>query len=183
MGSNLTKALERIARGPFRSSLFHWLYDHHDEITATLAGSRIEWAVICAGAHADGVTDVTGKPATEETARKTWYRVRLEVRRRRWLVTEARQTPVPDRLRAPLGWRPSSISASSAASDTALPKVATVTSPPVPAAASNPVSLLERPKSEARRIAEIALTKNPRERTPAEKLAILRSDMESRSGR
>jgi hypothetical protein len=76
---DLADILRASVRANERSPLFRWFYEHHDEVWAALAGRRILWRAFCALFDEAGLTDATGKPPTERTARQTWYRVRREV--------------------------------------------------------------------------------------------------------
>jgi hypothetical protein len=70
--------LERIARPNTRSSLFWWLFEHHDAVTQSAEGRRLDWKGLRATFEVQGLTDLDGKPATMRTARMTWWRVRKE---------------------------------------------------------------------------------------------------------
>jgi hypothetical protein len=70
--------LERIARPNTRSSLFWWLFEHHDAVMQSAEGHRLDWKGLRATFESEGLTDLDGKPATMRTARMTWWRVRKE---------------------------------------------------------------------------------------------------------
>jgi hypothetical protein len=70
--------LERIARPNTRSSLFWWLFEHHDAVMQSAEGRRLDWKGLRATFESEGLTDLDGKPATMRTARMTWWRVRKE---------------------------------------------------------------------------------------------------------
>lgn len=171
----LKTILRKIENSAERSPLFHWMCQHHDDLQKAARGRRLQWVSLCADFAADGLTSADGKTITPLIASRTWAKVRLEVARRRALEKPRAE---PARVRAPVDWRPPTINAGTSITPRPQP-TAVAQAQPIPSTGS----LLERPKSAARRIAEVALTKNPRERTPEEKLAILKSDMESRSGR
>jgi hypothetical protein len=70
--------LAQIERPYQRSSLFEWLFLHHDEVIAAAAGRRLEWSRLCGEFETAGLTGRHGKPVNAATARKTWQRVRKE---------------------------------------------------------------------------------------------------------
>jgi hypothetical protein len=70
--------LERIARPNTRSSLFWWLFEHHDAVMQSAEGRRLDWKGLCATFESEGLTDLDGNPANARTARMTWWRVRKE---------------------------------------------------------------------------------------------------------
>jgi hypothetical protein len=70
--------LERIARPNTRSSLFWWLFEHHDAVMQSAEGRRQDWKGLCATFEFEGLTDLDGNPANARTARMTWWRVRKE---------------------------------------------------------------------------------------------------------
>jgi hypothetical protein len=81
--SHIEAVLAAIARSDERSTLFHWMHEHHDELVAAAAGHRMRWKALTARLAEAGLRDATGKPATERTARETWYQVRRVVAKRR----------------------------------------------------------------------------------------------------
>lgn len=74
-------AVATIGRGPDRSSLFYWMVEQHHELAATAATKRICWSHVCEVVRGLGLTDVEGNAPSTATARKTWYRARLAVKR------------------------------------------------------------------------------------------------------
>jgi hypothetical protein len=100
---NILMAVERSGE---HSSLFYWMVEHHDEMIASSKRKRIKWADFCARAAEKGLTDLTGKPASEPTARQTWLRARRHVAIDR--AAEAAKTPMPVHpSRMSKDWRPS----------------------------------------------------------------------------
>jgi hypothetical protein len=85
------RLLAMVARSPFRSPLFWWLFEHHDELAVEAAGSRVglPWSRLCSGFAEAGLTAVDGTAVKPETARKTWQRVRKEKARLRKQEAEA----------------------------------------------------------------------------------------------
>jgi hypothetical protein len=59
-----------------RSTLFWWMLDHHDELVAVAAGSRLRWRQLCEGFAALGLKDGKGNVPSREAARRTWLHVR-----------------------------------------------------------------------------------------------------------
>jgi hypothetical protein len=72
------RILEMVARPKVRSSLFWWLLENHDELVEAEGetGLGLRWGELCGQFAELGLADVNGKPATEQTAQKTWWRVR-----------------------------------------------------------------------------------------------------------
>ncbi|MEO8713918.1 MAG: hypothetical protein ABI369_02790 [Acetobacteraceae bacterium] len=111
LGKSLRAIVGGITRSGDRSTLFWWLVDHHDEIAHAADGRRLQWNALCAHFAAAGLTDLSGKPASPATARRTWFRVRE-------MVAEARERQAaaaaqPHRIgatppsRVSKDWRPS----------------------------------------------------------------------------
>lgn len=69
---------DAMARPGNRSPLFWWMVEHHNEVVASLEGRRMNWKALCARFAELGLTDLTGTPATERSARQTWGRARKE---------------------------------------------------------------------------------------------------------
>jgi len=74
------RILQMVARPKVRSSLFWWLLEHHDDLVEAEgeAGLGLRWKELCVEFAQLGLSDVNGKAATEQTAQKTWWRVRKE---------------------------------------------------------------------------------------------------------
>ncbi len=101
-----TKAIDStVARNRLRSSLFRWMVKRHDYIVERWDGEKIDWVTFCVELTELGLTDLTGKPASEKTARQTWFRARKAVAKKR--ANAAAQPPRqvhPSRI--PKDWRP-----------------------------------------------------------------------------
>jgi hypothetical protein len=104
--------LAMVARSPFRSPLFWWLFEHHDELAIEAAGSRVglPWSRLCSGFAEAGLTAVGGTAVKPETARKTWQRVRKEKARLRAQEAEAEGERALRRARDPRRNMPSRMS-------------------------------------------------------------------------
>jgi hypothetical protein len=101
-----TKAIDNsVARNRLRSSLFHWMVKHHDFVVERWDGEKIDWVTFCVELTELGLTDLTGKPASEKTARQTWFRARQAVAKKRAKVAEQPPRPVPP-SRIDKDWRP-----------------------------------------------------------------------------
>ena len=117
-GKSLRAIVGEITKSSDRSPLFWWLLEHHDEIADAASGRRMQWATLCARFAEAGLTDTTGKPATPNTAKVTWQRVRRAVAQQR--ARRATKAANPKRVgatppsRIPYGWRPEEVIASSA---------------------------------------------------------------------
>ena len=101
-----TKAIDNtVARNRLRSSLFHWMAKRHDDIVERWDGEKIDWVTFCIEMAELGLTDLTGKPATEKTARQTWFRARAAVAKKRKSKAAAPPPRVnPSRIEK--DWRP-----------------------------------------------------------------------------
>jgi len=115
--TGLDDVLKDIVEGPQRSTLFYWLVEHHDEIAQAAAGRSIRWEPLRVRFAELGLTDGDGKPATAETSRLTWFKVRKEVLKHRTL----RVTGMLPRLaatppRPPANWMPPGLTQQNAAS-------------------------------------------------------------------
>ncbi len=75
----LRTVLREITHSAERSPLFWWMVENHDELAAAAAQRRLRWPRLCARFAELKLTDVTGKVASERTARATWGRARREV--------------------------------------------------------------------------------------------------------
>lgn len=64
-----------------RSRLYRWMRNHHDELIAGFAEHRPSWVLLAAEFTRLGLTDRRGVAVSAETARKTWFRVRVDVAR------------------------------------------------------------------------------------------------------
>jgi hypothetical protein len=104
----LRAILNEITQSADRSPLFWWLIGHRDELTTAAFGRRLQWARLYARFAEMGLTDATGKPASVQTARMTWHRVRQSVAKIRLRVA-AQPPPKPGAVypsRVPKDWRP-----------------------------------------------------------------------------
>ena len=101
-----TRAIENtVARNKLRSTLFHWMSKHHDAIIERWDGDKIDWGTFCLELTELGLTDLTGKPASEKTARQTWFRARGAVAKKK--KAKAAQPPTPiNPSRVSKDWRP-----------------------------------------------------------------------------
>lgn len=75
-------AIEREHPASSRSPLSRWMRRHHDDLVARI-GERPDWSVLAQVFAESGLTDRSGKPASPETARKAWQRVRKEIAARK----------------------------------------------------------------------------------------------------
>ena len=97
--TGLAAILRKIERPADRSTLFHWMVEHHDKLAAAADGNRMVWADLCGSFTAMGLTCRTGQPATPAVARTTWYRARKFVVHKRLLAQRQALT----------GWAPRSL--------------------------------------------------------------------------
>lgn len=66
-----------------RSPLQEWMRANHDAFAARLANRRADWAVLAKLFTEAGLTNRYGAALEAETARKTWLRVRQQVKEAR----------------------------------------------------------------------------------------------------
>jgi hypothetical protein len=66
-----------------KSRLAAWMRANHDALDARLRGHRTVWSKLAAVFAEQGLVDSRGKPPTAEGARKTWQRVKAEIKRER----------------------------------------------------------------------------------------------------
>ncbi len=115
--TGLDDVLKNIVEGPQRSTLFYWLVEHHDEIAQAAAGRSIRWEPLRVRFAELGLTDGDGKPATAETSRLTWFKVRKEVLKHRTLrATGMLPRPAATPPRPPANWMPPGLTQQNAAS-------------------------------------------------------------------
>jgi hypothetical protein len=76
-------ALRTARKGTVRSALYHWMRQNHDGLTKLFEETTPAWAILAETFGRMGLTDRDGKSPTAKTARMTWYRVRLDVKRSR----------------------------------------------------------------------------------------------------
>lgn len=79
---DILASIEREHPTASRSALSRWMRQNHDALLARI-GERPDWTVLSEVFAKAGLTDRTGKPASAETARKAWQRVRKEIDARR----------------------------------------------------------------------------------------------------
>ncbi|PPQ34651.1 hypothetical protein SAMN06265338_1475 [Rhodoblastus acidophilus] len=75
--------IQRVARPSWRSPLYWWLIENHDELRQAEfnTGRGVTWTDICARLAELGITLADGRPVKPSTARINWQRVRKEVAR------------------------------------------------------------------------------------------------------
>ena len=123
--SDLEAVLGDIEQSPDRSPLFYWLVENHEELAAASRGRRLHWSSLATRFRALKLTDRDGKPASKETARKTWRRARAYVAQLQDVAAKQREAeayeratgtaaPSRPRSRTPLGWQPQPIDPSAA---------------------------------------------------------------------
>ena len=93
--------LTQVGQSADRSSLFHWMVEHHNELLANAKGRKMNWVELCVSFGTLGLTNQQGEIATERTARETWYRARKEVARLRAYAARHAATDFSDRSLMP----------------------------------------------------------------------------------
>jgi hypothetical protein len=104
----LRGVVREITHGANRSSLFWWMVENHDQLASAVGGRRLQWTRLCGRFAKLGLTDANGHTPSEQTARKTWQRVRRAVAKARELAA-ANQSARPQRRypsRISPDWRP-----------------------------------------------------------------------------
>jgi len=104
----LRSVVREITHGANRSSLFWWMVENHDQLASAVEGRRLQWTRLSARFAKLGLTDANGHAPSEQTARKTWQRVRRAVAKARELAA-ANQSARPQRRypsRISPEWRP-----------------------------------------------------------------------------
>lgn len=99
--AGLRAVLRKIEQPADRSSLFHWMVEHHDELLARANEARLVWVDLCATFAELGLTNRDGQPASQKTARLTWYRARKAVAEKRTRTARAALTGLSPRSLMP----------------------------------------------------------------------------------
>ena len=113
----LRSVVREITHGANRSSLFWWMVENHDQLASAVGGRRLQWTRLSARFAKLGLTNANGHAPSEQTARKTWQRVRCAVAKARELAA-ANQSARPQRRypsRISPDWRPPVASSSDGA--------------------------------------------------------------------
>lgn len=112
-GKTLRAVVGEIRKSGDRSPLFWWLVEHYDEIARAAEGRRLQWSSLCARFAEAGLTDLTGKPPSANTAKVTWQRVKRAVAKSRQRqaaeLAEPRRVGATPPSRIPRDWRPEQV--------------------------------------------------------------------------
>ncbi len=98
-----------LQQGPDRSPLFWWLAEHHDALMEAKDGKPIRWGPLAVRLASFGLTDREGKPATPETVRLTWKRVRKFVADQAAAKLARDQTRKLQPSHLPATWKPTPV--------------------------------------------------------------------------
>lgn len=79
-GNGILEAIDKLDSLRVRSGLAIWMKDNHDAFADRLSKKLPDWVVLAKLFGDAGLTDRYGHPPKAETARKTWQRVRKEVK-------------------------------------------------------------------------------------------------------
>ena len=79
-GKDILEAIDKLDSLRVRSGLAIWMKDNHDAFADRLSKKLPDWVVLAKLFGDAGLTDRYGHPPKAETARKTWQRVRKEVK-------------------------------------------------------------------------------------------------------
>jgi hypothetical protein len=90
-------AIDKSPSLKVRSPLNVWMRENHDGFAARLSERMADWSVLAKLFGDAGLTDRYGNPPKPETARKTWQRVRAEVKASR----THRPNPASSRTQTP----------------------------------------------------------------------------------
>ena len=82
-GNGILEAIDKLDSLRVRSGLAIWMRDNHDAFADRLSKKLPDWVVLAKLFGDAGLTDRHGHPPKAETARKTWQRVRNEVKEAR----------------------------------------------------------------------------------------------------
>jgi hypothetical protein len=82
-GNAVLEAIDMLDSLRARSSLAIWMRENHDAFADRLSKKLPDWTVLARLFGEAGLTDRYGNQPKAETARKTWQRVRKEVREAR----------------------------------------------------------------------------------------------------
>jgi hypothetical protein len=82
-GKGVLEAIDKLDSLRVRSGLAIWMRDNHDAFADRLSRKLPDWVVLAKLFGEAGLTDRYGNPPKAETARKTWQRVRNEVKNAR----------------------------------------------------------------------------------------------------
>ena len=98
---------QEVRHGPYRSTLYCWMVDHHAELRAQSTGGRMDWLKLCKRFVKLGLTDGMGKAPTPLRAGRTWREACNEVqaRRDRDAAVVAARAPSSHARRGP-DWEP-----------------------------------------------------------------------------
>ena len=169
---------EHAFRG--RSPLYRYLHANIEKLRADGVGHEDgpSWEAVTTYLIEEGQTNRRGEQLSVEVVKKVFGRVARDIGRKavKPVVSE------PSRVRVPPTWQPPVITRPTPGYPPPQPEVAgTMISSFRPSRGDEPVSLINKPKTEAQKLADVALTKHPRDRTPAEKIAVAQAERERRS--
>jgi len=130
--------LKQVRQRPDRSSLFHWMVQHHDQMLAEADGGKLIWPELCVTFASLGLTNQKGEPANEPTARKTWERARKEVAEKRIRTARTAMTgPAPRSLMPSASSRARVPIETTRSSSSTAPTTSTPSTIPLPTARSD----------------------------------------------
>ncbi len=103
---------QEVQHGPYRSTLYCWMVDHHAELLAQGSGGRMAWLKLCKRFVKLGLTDGMGKVPTPLRASRTWREACIEVQARldRQAAAAAARAP-PSHGRHRPDWQPQTAAA------------------------------------------------------------------------
>jgi hypothetical protein len=79
----ILEAIDKLDSLRLRSGLAIWMRENHDAFADRLSKKLPDWVALATLFGKAGLTDRYGNPPKAETARKTWQRVRKEVKEAR----------------------------------------------------------------------------------------------------
>jgi hypothetical protein len=82
-GNGILEAIDKLGSLRLRSGLAIWMRENHDAFADRLSKKLPDWVTLATLFGKAGLTDRYGNPPKAETARKTWQRVRKEVKEMR----------------------------------------------------------------------------------------------------
>lgn len=108
-GNGILEAIDKLDSLRVRSGLAIWMRENHDAFADRLSRKLPDWVALAALFGNAGLTDRYGNPPKAETARKTWQRVRKEVKEARARKSVPASTPAVSQPNPGQRHRPSAI--------------------------------------------------------------------------
>lgn len=162
-----------------RSDLYRYIWEHFDKLKADGVDTEDgpSWDAVAVHLSCKGQTNRDSGQLTGEVVRKVFKRVARKI------ALQAKKAAVSEspRVRAPATWKPEIVVRGSQARLPPQPPMVGSATAESGQRSEGKVSLLTKPKTPEQLIAEVALKKPARDRTPEEKIAVLIAGQQDRS--